>query len=343
METLFSQTTRPHIAILGAGNMGTALAQALACQGRSVAIWDHFPEVLRGIGESRTNPRFLPGTKLDQKIQPKSSAAECVSKAGIVVVCLPSEFAEAVLAPVVPYLEPDAVLVNVSKGFAPSGNELLPIWMGGLAPGHCCTHLAGPTLANEIALGHPTFLVVASVDCQAGNRVVDALAGDILIPSLSSDLQGAALCGVLKNTYAILLGILERVGPAGRNLEASALVLCCLEMMAIVTAEGGLPETVHGLAGMGDLVATGLAGASHNRKLGNMLADGETLDQIKARTGWLPEGVKATAALVRMVNRRGQKAPLLQYMGQVLGGIKPDIDGLMAALRLARDRDSVSR
>jgi glycerol-3-phosphate dehydrogenase (NAD(P)+) len=323
--------------------MGTALAQALACHGRSVAIWDHFPEILRGIRESRTNPRFLPGIKLDRKIQAKSAAAECVSNAGIVVVCVPSEFVEAVLAPVVPYLEPDAVLVNVSKGFAPSGNKLLPTWMEGLAPGHCCTHLAGPALANEIALGHPTFLVVASVDRHAGNRVVDALAGHILIPSLSSDLQGAALCGILKNSYAILLGILERVGPAGRNLEASALILCCLEMTAIVTAEGGQPETAHGLAGMGDLFATGVSGDSHNRKLGSMLAEGETLDQVKARIGWLPEGVKATAALVRMLNRRGQAAPLLQYMGRVLGGIKPDIDTLLAALRSARGRDTATR
>ena len=335
METSSFQTTKTPIAILGAGNMGSALAHALARQGRTVTIWDHFPEVIRGIREHRTNPRFLPGIDLDPKIQATSSAVECVSKAGIVVVCVPSEFAEAVLAPVVPNLAPHAVLVNVAKGFAPEGNELLPSWLEGLAPGHPCTHLAGPALADEIALARPTFIVVASVDRLAGDCVADALAGDILVPSWSSDLQGAALCGVLKNSYAILLGILDRVGPGGRNLEASALVLCGLEMVTLVTAEGGLAETVHGLAGMGDLAATGLAGASHNRKLGNMLAEGETLDKIKARTGWLPEGVKATAALARMANRRGKNLPLLQYVVHVLRGGKPDINTLLAALRLA--------
>lgn len=313
--------------------MGTALAQSLARQGSSVAIWDHFPEVIREIRDQRTNRRFLPNFELDAGIHATPSAAECVSGASIVIVCVPSKFAEAVLTPVVPMLASSATLVNVAKGFAPGGNKMLPVWLEEMAPGHSCAHLAGPALANEIACGLPTFLVVASIDEEAATRVANALAGEILIPSLSADLQGAALCGILKNSYAILLGILEGVGPGGRNLEASALALCGLEMAAIVTAEGGRRETVHGLSGMGDLVATGLAGDSHNRKLGNLLAVGETLDQIEARIGWLPEGVQATAALVRMVNRRGQNAPLLQCVGRILNGTKPKIGTLLDALR----------
>lgn len=330
-----SQRTKTKIAILGAGNMGTAIAQALALQGEEVSIWDHFPEVVREIREQRINRRFLPDIPLDPKIHATRTAVECVMGAGIVFVCVPSAFAGAVLAPVIGFLEKDAVLINVAKGFAPHGNVILPRWLGRLTPGHSWVHLAGPALANEFARGLPTFIVIASESREIGAKVAKALAGRILIPSVTTDLDGAALCGILKNSYAVLMGLLEKLGPAGCNFQSSALVLCGREMASLMIAYGARSETVHGLAGMGDLLATGLAPDSHNRGLGMRLGEGLSLAEIEATKGWLPESVKATPILLALANAHGEPAPLLRCLAGIIAGAKPDADRLMDAFRKA--------
>lgn len=332
MDTSAHTSGLPRIAILGAGNMGTALAQALALQGRSVSLWDHFPEVVREIREHRTNRRFLPAVNLDPGIHASLAPEECVRGAGIVALCVPSAFAADTLRLAAGTLDKDAVLLNVAKGFAPGGTEILPAWLERLAPGHQCAHLAGPALANEFARGRPSFIVIAAKEQAASVKVACGLAGSILRPSVTTDLKGATLCGILKNSYAIFLGLLERQGPGGRNLEASALALCGWEMESILVALGADPSTVRGLAGIGDLMATGIAPDSHNRKIGASLGGGESLEQIRSRTGWMPEGVQASPLLLELAAGCGQQPPLLEFLCRVLAGTKPDAGEIMDAL-----------
>ena len=323
------------IAILGAGNMGTGMAQALALQGRTISIWDHFPEVVREVREKRTNRKFLPDVQLHPDIHAVSDAGECVTGAEIVIVCVPSAFAATTLEPVIAHLEKNAHLVNVAKGFSPDGTEILPKWLGRLTPDHSWSHLAGPALAREFARGLPTFLTIASDSPDAASTVAEALSGKILVPSVTRDLEGAVLCGILKNSYAMLMGMLETLGPEGDNLKASALVLCGLEMSSVLIAQGAAPETVRGLAGMGDLLATGLAPESHNRNLGKLLGEGRTLAEVEADKGWLPEGAKATPLFHARAEAQGQEAPLLRFLNDVLTGAKPDSARLIEAFRTA--------
>lgn len=336
MDTLGQPlANHPRLAILGAGNMGTALAQALALQGRKVTAWDHFPEVAREIREHRTNRRFLPAIDLDPRIHATTDAEECVRGAGIVILCVPSAFAAEVLRPLVGSLEEGTVILNVAKGFAPEGGEILPTWLKRIAPGHPCAHLAGPALANELARGWPTFIQIAAATQAAAETVATALAGTVLIPSITTDLKGAALCGILKNSYAILLGLLEGVVPGGRNLQATAITLCGQEMETLLVAMGAEVSTVRGLAGIGDLVATGIAPDSHNRKIGIRLGGGQTLEQVQGQTGWLPEGVRASPILLELAHGCGQRPPLLDWLCGVLAGDAPELTGLTKALETA--------
>ncbi len=153
---------RIKIAVLGAGNMGSAMAHALAGNGHAVALWDFFPEVVRSIRRHGENRRFLPGIRLHAGVRAIADATECVAGAALVVISVPSAFVSATLAPVVPALEKGAVLLNLAKGFAPRTREPLPFVMGRMAPGHPCVHLAGPAIANEIARGLPASIVLAA-------------------------------------------------------------------------------------------------------------------------------------------------------------------------------------
>lgn len=331
----FTSSGPIQIAVLGAGNMGTALAHALAGHGHRVSVWDHFPKVVQDIRRTRVNRRFLPGIRLHAGVRAVTRADECVAGAALVIVSVPSAFVASTLLPVVPALGQDAVLLNVAKGFAPRTRMPLIFLLEQLAPGHPCVHLAGPAIANELARGVPTSVLFASSDPPAARSVAAWFTGPSFLPVTSTDVTGAALGGILKNVYAILLGCLEMLGGDARNLEAAVLTAGLREMAAIASAHGGRSATLYGIAGLGDLVATGFSRDSHNRNFGQLLASGKSVAQLEQLLGWLPEGARATAAVCALARAKGVPAPLAGWVRRTLTGTPPSLDNLVRALRLS--------
>lgn len=323
------------IAILGAGNMGTAIAHALAGHGRRVMLWDHFPEVIEDVRRHRQNRRFLPGVALHPSIEATPNASECVAHAALTVVSVPSAFVVSTLRPIVPFLTADAILLNLAKGFAPRAREPLPFLLARLSQ-RPCAHLAGPAIANEFARGKPAPVVVAADNEAIAKRVANCLRGAFLAET-TIDLAGAALSGVLKNVYAILLGAVNLLSGGSRNLEAAALCASAREMAIIARANGGMDSTVYGLAGLGDLAATGFSPDSHNRRFGQMLAAGKTARELQEEAGWLPEGARAAAAVCGLAKASGTRAPLGGLVRRWLHGPAPSLDQFSRALHAASE------
>jgi len=315
--------------------MGTALAHALAGNGHELAVWDFFPEVVEDIRRYRENRRFLPGLRLHAGVRAVASPSECVAGAALVVLSVPSLFASTTLSSVVPALERNAVVLNVAKGFAPRTRHPLLFMLGRLASSHPCVHLAGPAIANELARGVPTSIVLAAAEERIALRVAGWFAGPTFMPVTTTDVAGAALGGILKNVYAILLGCLETLSGDARNVEAAALTACVREMTEIACAHGGRPATLYGMAGLGDLVATGFSRDSHNRKFGQMLASGKTMTQIKKEMRWLPEGARAANSVCALARAGRVPAPLAGWVRRLLAGSPPSLDGLLHAMRAA--------
>lgn len=332
-----SKRARPRskIAVLGAGNMGTALAHVLARNGHEVTMWDFFPKVVEDIQIHRENRRFLPGIALPRQIHATNSPTDCVTGAALVAICVPSLFANATLEGVLPALNRGAILLNVAKGFAPGTRQPLPFLLERLAPGHSCVHLAGPAIADEFVRGQTASVVFASSSESSVRRVTGWFAGPAIVALHTPDVAGAVIGGILKNVYAILLGSLSELGGDSRNLEAAALTASLREMVAIATAHGGQSETLHGLAGLGDLVGTGFSRASHNRCFGQMLATGATAAAIEEEKGCLPEGVRAATAACALARESGVKAPLANWVRRAIGGTRPTLDNLQRAMRAA--------
>lgn len=315
--------------------MGTAMAHVLAGNGHEVMLWDFFPEVVKGIRLHRENRRFLPGVRLHEGVRAVASASECVAGASLIVISVPSLFVSTTVAPVVPNLNKDAVLLNVAKGFAPGTRQPWSFMLGRLAPAHPCVHLAGPAIANELARGVPASIVLAAAEERIAMRVAGWMAGPSFLPGTTTDVAGAVLGGILKNVYAILLGCLETLSGDARNLEAAALTASMHEMAAIAGAHGGRADTLYGVAGLGDLVATGFSRDSHNRKFGQLLASGKTMAKIETEMRWLPEGVRAAAAACALARAGRVRAPLAGLVHRWGAGTPPSLDGLLRALRAA--------
>jgi glycerol-3-phosphate dehydrogenase (NAD(P)+) len=252
-----------------------------------------------------------------------------------VVISVPSTFVASTVAPVLSDLKKDAVLLNVAKGFAPGTRQPMPFMLGRLAPAHPCVHLAGPAIANELARGVPASIVLAAADERIASRVAGWMTGPSFMPGTTTDLAGAVLGGILKNVYAILLGGLEALSGDARNLEAAALSASMHEMAAIAGANGGRADTLYGMAGLGDLVATGFSRDSHNRKFGQLLASGKTMAKIETEVNWLPEGARAATAACALARAGRVRAPLAGLVRRWVAGASPSLDGLLRALRAA--------
>lgn len=164
---------------------------------------------------------------------------ELVGDARLVVVCVPSVFAGPLLASLLPVLHDDAIILNVAKGFAPQSDEPLPIELLKLAPGHRCVHLAGPAIANDFSRGGRTYVVSASTSPDASQLVSEWIAGPVFSVTTTTDLVGAALGGVLKNIYAILLGAVSVAIPElSANQQAAIVTASVSEMAALAIALG---------------------------------------------------------------------------------------------------------
>ncbi len=305
--------------ILGAGNMGTALARQVAGSGHAVHLWDFFPEVVDEINTSRRNTRYLPGVSLPEEISATASLEEaCMMADGMVILCIPSAFLED-LVPRLARLLPEAVpVLNAAKGVSRSGAELLQHLLARTLQPRPCLALAGPALATEMAAGAPTSLVVAGSDLEAVRLAESLLRGGWVTVDCTEDVVGAAVGGVLKNVYAILLGYEAARSAGAANTQAAVLTRAAAEMTALGQALGGEVRTLRGLAGLGDLLATGLSDLSNNRRFGLELGRGRRAAELEASRGFLPEGARTLPVVLHWAEHHGIDVPLARRVHDLL-------------------------
>jgi glycerol-3-phosphate dehydrogenase (NAD(P)+) len=320
------------ISILGAGNMGTALAQVFTRTGARVVLWDHFPEVVAEINQAHRNTRYLPGVPLAANLTAVSARTECVRGARLIVLAMPSPFIAPALAEVLPACAPDAVFVSVAKGIDPGARELIHHRIAAQLGTCPLVLLAGPAIANEFSRGRPAAIVLAAPTVAAAEASRPDFEGDIFRVTTTADVTGAALGGALKNVYAILLGYVAAAAGESRNLEAAVLTASLREMAALAGALGAKTETIFGLAGLGDLVATGFSEDSHNRGFGHKLGTGRTLADIQRETPLLPEGARTVDIACAWAETKGMQVPLAEFVRQAVAGHRPALNELLREL-----------
>jgi glycerol-3-phosphate dehydrogenase (NAD(P)+) len=289
------------VAVIGTGNMGTALAHLLADNGHSVACWDHMPQVVEDIRKNRQNSQYLPGVTLPSSVTADLLLNHVVREAGIIFIASPSAYFRQAVKEFSPFSLPKAVVVGASKGLeAGTGKRMSQVYAE--AAVHSDDHyvaLSGPAIANEFARKKPTAVLLASQNPSYLNKVKEALSNPYFRVETSSDMAGAEWGGVLKNIYALGFGLLDGLGEGRPNLKAAFVTLALSEMKSIAVKMGAQEKTLEGLAGLGDLVTTGFSADSHNRRLGEFLAGGMEFEKAVAQLGGVvPEGVKAASLVL---------------------------------------------
>lgn len=316
------------MAVLGAGSMGTAVANAVAANGHRVRVWSIEYDVLEDVRDNHSNSKYLPGVTLHDNVTASWTFEEALADAQLVVFSVPSHIVRSVARDTAPHIRADQAVLNVAKGLEeetdPStgsgqAKRLSEVLREELGRSDLIAVMGGPAIAAEMARGMPTAVVVGSDEAALVSDIRDAFHNHFLKVDTTTDVVGVELGACLKNAYAIALGMCDGMGH-GTNTKAFIASLAINEMAALTRAMGGSEATLYGLAGLGDLLTTGYSAHSRNRTFGERLASGDDPQGfLRANT---VEGVSACRT-IELADKLDVPAPLLRTIHDVVLGGKP--------------------
>ncbi|KRG66745.1 glycerol-3-phosphate dehydrogenase [NAD(P)+] [Stenotrophomonas terrae] len=320
------------IAVLGAGSWGTALATLLARHGHTTVLWGRDAAVIEAIDQRHENPRYLPGIPLPESLRASTDLAATVAGADWILVVVPSHaFAETVRA-LAPLRPAAAGVAWATKGFEPgSGRFLHEVAREVLGPDVPLAVVTGPSFAKEVTLGLPTAITVHGDDEAFSQQVADAMHGPAFRAYTGDDMVGAELGGAMKNVLAVATGVADGM-QLGLNARAGLITRGLNEMLRLAAAIGGKPETLMGLAGLGDLVLTSTGDLSRNRRLGLALGRGQSLSDAVKEIGQVVESVQTADEVMRQADRHGIDLPISKAVQSVLHGELSPSEGLQQLL-----------
>ncbi len=257
------------IGIVGAGAWGTALAQAAARAGRRVLLFARDPAVVHSIRTRRSNPRHLPDLTLEPAIEATGEPGD-LGTADLLLLTVPAQ----TLRGVAHMLPPDPTPVVIcAKGLeSASGRRLSEVLASARAESRIAV-LSGPNFAAEVAQGLPAATTLGCADPALGQAIAKALSGPSFRVYWTDDVTGVEIGGAIKNVLAIAAGVVAGRG-LGENARAALITRGLAELARLGEALGARPETLMGLAGLGDLILSAGSLTSRNMAFGHAIGRG---------------------------------------------------------------------
>ncbi len=309
-----------HITLIGAGAWGTAMALAAARQTGGHAVTLHARDAAQAdaLRTDKQNDRYLPGVDLPDSIEissaPLASLLSTSPNCDLWVIATPMAGLRAALTAMADVTAP---VVWLCKGLE-SGTGLMPHEVQAqVAPHLKAGALSGPSFALEVARQQPTALVAASAHAPVRDAMVQAFHGPALRVYANSDIVGVEVGGAVKNVLAIATGLCDGLN-LGLNARAALITRGLAEMTRLGLALGAHSDTFMGLSGLGDLVLTATGELSRNRKVGLLLAQGQSLDQAVASLGHVAEGVYSARTVMQRARALGVDMPITEAVVALL-------------------------
>jgi glycerol-3-phosphate dehydrogenase (NAD(P)+) len=315
-----------HLAIIGGGSWGTALAVVLSPRFPDVRLWVYEQDLATRMAVTRENDVYLAGTQIPTHVKIISDLAAALEGAEIVLSVMPSHLVRALYTQMLPFLNDSMVFVSATKGLENGtllrvSEVIREVLQSAFDPRVAV--ISGPTFAREVSCFEPTALVVAGRDETLPSTIQAAFSGPTFRLYTSTDPIGVEVGGSIKNVVAIGAGVLNGMG-LGHNATAALITRGLAEMNRLALAMGGRPQTLAGLAGLGDLVLTCTGDLSRNRAVGAALAHGRKLDEIVSSMKMVAEGIKTTNAAVDLAKQFQVEMPISDQMYQMLHyGLSP--------------------
>ncbi|MEY4743538.1 MAG: hypothetical protein RIR34_877 [Actinomycetota bacterium] len=312
-------------AVMGAGSWGTTFAKVLADGGNDVVLWARREDVVEDINDNHRNGDYLPGIDLPTCLTATLDAAEALADAEQVYVAVPSAKLRENLESWGKLIPKDAIVVSLMKGLEQGSglrmSEVIEEVLG--IPRPQIAVVSGPNLSAEIAQEHPTAAVAACSSPNNASAVAAASTNEYFTTFTNRDVIGTEFGGILKNLIAVAIGIVNGVGY-GQNTKASIMTRGLAEISRFAVAYGAKPNTMVGLAGLGDLIATAESPLSRNFKAGEMLGKGFSKREVLRRLSQTAEGLNSVGPVLELAEAKGISMPIVEQVQLVIDGkLKP--------------------
>lgn len=310
-----------HVAVIGGGAWGTALALTAHRAGRKTRLWIREESAVAELHSTGRNP-FLPDHEIPRGIAVSADLTATLRGADLAVLVIPSQHLRAVAARVEALLPPGVPVVICSKGVEADSGALMTQVVAEEMPDRPQAVLSGPSFAAEVAEDQPTAVTIAAPAGRQGLFAGDHLAGRVAVtlasrhfrPYLSDDPVGVEVSGAVKNVLAVASGIIAGRGM-GSNPRAALLARGLAEISRLSVALGGRAETVLGLSGAGDVILTCSSEQSRNFSYGKALGAGRAPETAK---GAVVEGVANARSVLALAQRLGVAMPICEAVDRVV-------------------------
>jgi glycerol-3-phosphate dehydrogenase (NAD(P)+) len=322
------------IAVLGAGSYGTCLAVLFGNAGHRVNLYCRGSEAAATMEAARENAVYLPGHPFPPTIRVTSDLAEAVRGRRFVLGVTPSHGIRDVLGRAAAAMDPDAIVINASKGLEDGTLKSIDAVYRDVLPARIAaraTYLSGPTFASELAAGKPAAIVLAGHDRETCALAQHALSLIHFRIYTTDDVVGVLIGGAVKNVIAIAAGVSDGLG-FGSNARVALITRGLAEITRMGMALGAHAQTFAGLSGMGDLVLTCSGDASRNRRVGLALGRGQSMAQILAEMKQIAEGVNTTKVARELAGKLAIEAPITDAMHAIIHAGVPVREAINALL-----------
>ena len=302
-----------HIAVVGAGAWGTALANAIARTGRAVLLATRDRAGADMLVKTRQSPR-LPGVRLDEHVGIAPLGSE-VGRYDVILLAVPSQHLRAAASAIAPTLREGTPVIACAKGIERGTHRFMTEVIAESARPALPAILSGPSFAADVARGLPAAVTLAAGDETVAAALARALGSAALRPYHSTDVRGVEIGGAAKNVLAIAAGIVAGRG-LGASADAALVTRGFAELFRFGRAFGARPETLTGLSGLGDVILTCSNAQSRNYSYGMALGRGDPAHA----GGVLAEGIFTAPVLVEMANAKGIDMPIANAVVDILAG-----------------------
>ncbi len=306
-------------AVLGAGSWGTTFAQVLCDAGTPTVLYSRQPQLAQTLSQRHENPDYLPGIELTPELEATSDPADALAHADLVAFAVPAQTLRANLIAWAPLIPPGALLVSLLKGIElGTCARMSEVIIEVLDPDPAqVAVVAGPNLAGEIVRRQIAAAVVACASPDGALALQAACHTPYFRPYTNTDVTGCELGGTVKNVIAIAVGIAVGMG-LGDNTRATLITRGLAEIARLGSALGANPQTLAGLAGLGDLVATCSSPLSRNRMFGENLGRGMPVAQATAAMSQTAEGVASCGPVLELARAHGVEMPITEVVEAVM-------------------------
>lgn len=324
------------VAVIGAGAWGTTLSLILSRKGRSVHLWEYFPDYARQLAESRENPKFLPGVRIPENVMISADIEKTTADCREIVLAVPSQKLRAVARRLAGTGVQPLRVITASKGIErESLARMSEVVRQEFGPDPEVCVLSGPSHAEEVSRGMPCSLVAASENEETAQAVQELFSTDSLRVYTSPDVVGVELGGALKNIIALAVGMVDGLG-LGDNTKAALMTRGLAEMGRLGKSLGANSGTFAGLSGIGDLIVTCTSQHSRNRRVGEEIGRGRQLDEILKEMEMVAEGVETTRSAKQLGEKMKVELPITFQINRILFEEIPPLEAVRDLMQRPR-------